>query len=158
MNRAVTVNEGENGFLVEYLLEKLPPNCVFHFAVEWNFSGMPAGADDRYFYDVSQQQLGELGSQLDLRETTGVGLIDRWLGLDVGLSCNRPSNFWTFPIATVSQSEGGFEAVHQSVVVMPHWVIQGDAEGKWGVTMRLSLQNLKHQVQQQDDERATIVG
>jgi alpha-amylase len=38
----------------------------------------------------------------------------------------------------VSQSEGGFELVHQSVVVQPHWFIQGDAEGRWSVTMRLA--------------------
>ena len=118
---------------------------------------MPAGAEDRYFYDVSQQPLGELGRQLDLRETTGVGLVDRWLGLDVGLSCNRPTNFWTFPIATVSQSEGGFEAVHQSVVVMPHWLIECDAQGKWGVTMRLSLQSTNQQIEQQINPTAAAI-
>ena len=41
-------------------------------------------------------------------------------------------------LETVSQSEGGFELVHQSVVVQPHWYIQGDSEGRWSVTMRLA--------------------
>ena len=140
--------------LVEYLIEQLPPDHPLHFAVEWNFAGMPAGADDRYFYEANRQPLGQLGSQLDLRDTTGVGLVDRWLGIDVGLSCNRPTNFWTFPIATVSQSEGGFEAVHQSVVVMPHWLIQGDSQGKWGVSMRLSLQNATEQTSELGDPAA----
>lgn len=154
VTKKVTVVAGESALLVEYLLENLPPEQTFHFAVEWNFSGMPAGAEDRYFYDVSQQPLGELGSQLDLRETTGVGLVDRWLGLDVGLSCNRPANFWAFPIATVSQSEGGFEAVHQSVVVMPHWLIGADAQGQWGVTMRLSLKSLKDRIEEKSESAA----
>lgn len=157
ITKKITLAAGENALLVEYLLENLPPSRAFHFAVEWNFSGMPAGAEDRYFYDVSQQPLGELGRQLDLRETTGVGLVDRWLGLDVGLSCNRPTNFWAFPIATVSQSEGGFEAVHQSVVVMPHWLIEADAQGKWGVTMRLSLQSANEQVEQQTKPTAAAI-
>jgi len=157
ITKKITLAAGENALLVEYLLENLPPSRAFHFAVEWNFAGMPAGADDRYFYDVSQQPLGELGRQLDLRETTGVGLVDGWLGLDVGLSCNRPTNFWTFPIATVSQSEGGFEAVHQSVVVMPHWLIEADAQGKWGVTMRLSLQSANQQIEQQTDPTAAAI-
>jgi len=39
----------------------------------------------------------------------------------------------------VSQSEGGFELVHQSVVVMPHWIVTPDAAGRWGVTLRLDL-------------------
>ncbi|MEK6248457.1 MAG: DUF1926 domain-containing protein, partial [Planctomycetales bacterium] len=78
------------------------------------------------------------------------------LGLDVGLSCNRPTNFWTFPIATVSQSESGFEAVHQSVVVMPHWLIQGDPQGHWGVSMQLSIDtNLTSSQLDTDHEIAT---
>ena len=35
--------------------------------------------------------------------------------------------------------EGGFELVHQSVVVQPHWHVRGDANGRWAVTMRLAL-------------------
>ena len=155
VTKRVTLGEGEKVLLVDYLLEQLPSDRPLHFAVEWNFAGLPAGADDRYFYDGSQQPLGQLASQLDLRETTGIGMIDRWLGIDVGLSCNRPTNFWTFPIATVSQSEGGFEAVHQSVVVMPHWLVQGDAQGQWGVTMRLALHTLTEQTPQASDQTAT---
>ena len=57
----------------------------------------------------------------------------------MGLKMSRPTNFWTFPIETVSQSEGGFELVHQSVVVMPHWLVEADKEGRWSVTMQMSL-------------------
>jgi hypothetical protein len=50
------------------------------------------------------------------------------------------AGIWTFPIQSVSQSEGGFELVHQSVVVMPHWLVTPDADGAWKVTMRLDLE------------------
>ena len=40
---------------------------------------------------------------------------------------------------TVSQSEGGFELVHQSTVVQPHWFVTGDRDGRWSVTMQLDL-------------------
>ena len=43
-----------------------------------------------------------------------------------------------FSRISVSQSESGIEAVHQSIVVMPHWLVQADAEGRWGVKFRLS--------------------
>ncbi len=66
-------------------------------------------------------------------------MTDEWLGIDVGLKMSRPTNFWTFPIETVSQSEGGFELVHQSVAVLPHWLVEADKEGRWSVTMQLSL-------------------
>ena len=52
---------------------------------------------------------------------------------------SRPTSIWTFPIEAVSQSEGGFELVHQSVVVMPHWSVEADEEGRWIVTMQLAL-------------------
>src|SRR5690606_29099122 len=87
----------------------------------------------------SQQRLGHLGTQLDLEDVQDLGLVDEWLGIDVGLSINRPSHIWTFPIETVSQSEGGFELVHQSVVVQPHWLVEPDAHGKWRGSMQLTL-------------------
>ena len=39
----------------------------------------------------------------------------------------------------LSQSDGGFELVHQSVVVLPHWLVEADKEGRWSVTMQMSL-------------------
>ena len=59
----------------------------------------------------------------------GLGLCDEWLGIDVALKTSRPTDFWTFPIETVSQSEGGFELVHQSTVVQPHWLVDAGAGG-----------------------------
>ena len=68
-----------------------------------------------------------------------LGLSDEWLGLDVELRADRPTGFWTYPIETVSQSESGFELVHQSVVVNPHWLIEAGADGRWSVTMTLAI-------------------
>jgi alpha-amylase len=49
---------------------------------------------------------------------------------------------WTFPIESVSQSEGGFELIHQSTVVMPHWIVTPDASGCWQVVIKLSVAGL----------------
>jgi alpha-amylase len=124
--------------LITYLLEHLPPGKPLHFAIEMNFAGLPAGADDRYFSDREGNRLGGLGEQLDLHDTTGLSLSDRWLGIDVSLEIDRPSGIWAFPIETVSQSEAGFELVHQSVCVQPHWIINGDADGRWVVQIELA--------------------
>ena len=83
-------------------------------------------------------RLGQLGEQLDLRDATGLCLSDRWLGIDVSLEIDRPSGIWAFPIETVSQSEGGFELVHQSVCVQPHWIVTGDADGRWVVQIEMT--------------------
>lgn len=137
MTKGITLFAGSHALEVTYLIEGLPPGRPFHFAVEFNFAGMPAGANDRFFYDVNCHRLGHLGTQQDIASSDYIGLIDQWLGVNVQLTANRPSGLWCFPVETVSQSESGFESVHQSVCVMPHWTVQGDVEGKWSVSMDL---------------------
>jgi alpha-amylase len=140
ITKGVTLAAGENVLEIAYLLENLPAHRPLHFAVEFNFAGLPAGASDRYFYRGDHSEnLGQLGTKLDLQSIDSLGLVDEWLGIDVQWSANRPSHVWTFPIESVSQSEGGFELVHQSVVLQPHWLVYPDPEGRWSVTMRLHI-------------------
>jgi alpha-amylase len=137
--KAVTLEAGGATLTIAYLLEGLVPGEPLHFGVEMNFAGLPSGADDRFFYGPGRQRLGQLGTQLDLVDAARLGLVDEWLGIDVGLELSRPGGIWTYPVETVSQSEGGFELVHQSVVVQPHWTVQPDADGRWNVTIRLTI-------------------
>ena len=139
ITKGLTLDAGSDTLQAAYLLENLPTDRRLHFAVEMNFAGMPANAYGRNFYDNDGNLLGQLGSNLDLRDVFGLGLNDEWLGLNVGLKMSRPTNFWTYPVETVSQSEGGFELVHQSVAVLPHWLVEADRDGRWSVTMQLSL-------------------
>jgi alpha-amylase len=76
---------------------------------------------------------------LNRTDITDLGLTDEWLGIDIGLEFNRPTQLWTYPIETVSQSEGGFELVHQAVCVQPHWHVNGDADGRWAAVIQLTL-------------------
>ena len=139
ITKGLTLDAGSSTLEIAYLLENLPQDRPLHFAVEMNFAGLPSGADDRYFHDADGNHLGQLGTQLDLSETSGLYLCDEWQGIDVGLTISRPTQFWAFPIETVSQSEGGFELVHQSTAVLPHWFVTGDRDGRWSVTMQLNL-------------------
>ncbi len=139
ITKGVTLAADGHTLEVAYLLEGLPQDRTLHFGVELNFAGLPSGADDRYFYRGDRQRLAQLGARLDEANVTEFGLVDEWLGVDVRLSTNAPADVWTWPIETVSQSEGGFELVHQSVVVLPHWHIHGDAQGRWSVTMSLAI-------------------
>ncbi|MGD9647959.1 MAG: alpha-amylase/4-alpha-glucanotransferase domain-containing protein, partial [Pirellulales bacterium] len=153
--KSITVEAGNPALEIVYALEGLPPGQPIHFAVEFNFAGLPAGADDRYFFDARHQHLGHLGSWLDLHEVTELGLADEWLGIGVGLHASRPTHFWTFPIETVSQSEGGFELVHQSVAVLPHWHIVADENGRWDVALTLSLDTSHAESRQQQRSAAS---
>lgn len=140
ITKGITVFADSPTIEIAYLLEGVPGDREIPFAVEFNFAGLPAGADDRYFYqgDREANRLGELGSLLNLSGASDLHLVDEWLGIDVGAEFSRPTEVWTFPVQTVSQSEGGFELVHQSVAVLPHWFVRGDADGRWSAVIRLT--------------------
>jgi alpha-amylase len=139
LSKEIQLGAGSDTLVVRYLLENLPRDLALHFAVECNFAGMAAGADDRYFYHQGQARAGQLQTLQDLAGADRIGLVDEWLGLDVSLSLSRAGGIWAFPIQSVSQSEGGFELVHQSTAVMPHWFLEPDAQGCWEVTLQLKL-------------------
>ena len=142
ITKGLTLAAGSDVLEIAYLIEGLPRDRAMHFGVEFNFAGLPSHADDRYFHfgaGGNGRHLGRLESRLDLADTRDFGLKDEWLGIDIGLAFSRPTDLWTYPIETVSQSEGGFELVHQSVCVTPHWHVQGDADGRWSIAIRLAL-------------------
>ncbi len=142
ITKGVTLDAGSSELEIGYVIEGLPQNRPLQFAVEFNFAGLPTGADDRYFHGSgvhNGRRMGHLGTRLDLIDARDLGLTDEWLGIDVQLAFARPTGVWTYPIETVSQSEGGFELVHQSVVVEPHWRVVPDADGRWSTTIRLKI-------------------
>jgi alpha-amylase len=158
LTKGVTLEADSSTFEITYLLEHLPPGRQLHFAPEFNFAGLPSGAEDRFFYGGNRQPLGHLGTQLDLTNVDELGLVDEWLGIDVNLSLSRPSGIWAFPVETVSQSEGGFEAVHQSVCVMPHWIVEADKDGAWTVTIQLTLDTSLAESRKMETPAAVAVG
>jgi hypothetical protein len=139
ITKGLTLEAGGQNLRIAYVIEGLPPGELVHFGVEFNFSGLPGGCDDRYFHDAHRNPLGQLGSRLDLKDVNNLSLTDEWLGIDLELQSDQPMHVWTFPIETVSQSEGGFELVHQSVVIQPHWYIRAGNDGRWVATMTLAI-------------------
>ena len=139
ITKGITLNAGSESLEIAYLIENLPTDRTFHFGVEFNFAGLPDGQEDRFFSDADGNKLGQLGTILNLENTQRLRLTDGWLGLAVELETDQPSGIFAYPVQTVSQSESGFELVHQSVAVEPHWTIQADEQGRWAMRMKLSL-------------------
>lgn len=156
ITKGLTLDAGGSTLEIAYLLENLPRDREFHFAPEFNFAGLPSGADDRYFRDSDGNKIGRLGSQLDLHDAESLGLTDEWLGISIDLRPSRPTSFWTFPVETVSQSEGGFELVHQSVVVQPHWHVRANAQGEWGVAIMMDINTNNADAHAEDSAVAVV--
>lgn len=141
--KEVRLHGDSDALEVRYRLEGCPRGRMLHFGVEWQFAGLAAGANDRYFVTEDGQRAGQLQEWLDVLDAGRLGLVDEWLGLEAGLEMSKRGGVWAFPIQTVSQSEGGFELVHQSTTVMPHWYVEPNADGSWEVAMTLRLMNRK---------------
>ncbi|MFM7072933.1 MAG: alpha-amylase/4-alpha-glucanotransferase domain-containing protein [Planctomycetota bacterium] len=138
ITKAVSLERGSATLDIAYLLDGLPTGQELLFGVEFNFAGLPAGLDNRYYHTANGVRLGHLGSRLELPEARDLTARDEWLGIDVCWEADRATRVWAFPVESVSQSEGGFELVHQSIAIIPHWRVRGDARGQWSVTMRLT--------------------
>ncbi len=134
--------------VVRYQLEELPVGMPVHFGVEFNFSGLPGGASDRYYYDAAGMRLGQLDATIEREHCDRIGLVDEWLGIDVALELSKSAKLWTFPIESVSQSEGGFETVHQACCVVPHWEFIVPEDGKWEVEIKLGADTSAAQARQ----------
>ncbi len=124
--------------LIDYRLEDLQPEQPVHLAIEFNFSSMAAQAEDRFYYDEEGSLLGRLGSEQNLTNQRRFGLVDEWLGIDNSLELSVPAGIWAYPVETVSQSEGGFELVHQSCAVVLHWEFTPD-QSTWHVAINLIM-------------------
>jgi alpha-amylase len=139
VTKSVTLSESSPSQIrIRYQLDGLPLHVPVHFGVEFNFASIPGGASDRYFYDADGRQLGTLDMRLDLATASRLGLVDEWQGLDVCLESSIDAGIWTLPIETISQSESGFELVHQSVAVIPHWQFSVDDDSPWIVDLTLT--------------------
>jgi alpha-amylase len=138
VSKTITLEAGQPTLKIRYDLEGIAKGTTFHFAPEFNFAGLPSYAEERYFHDGQGNTLGDLGTKLDM-QGDALTLVDGWQGIEVGIKLSKSGGLWAYPIETVSQSEGGFEAVHQSVAVHPHWLVTGDAKGMWSVEIELTL-------------------
>ena len=74
LTKTVVLNADVGGLLdITYQLDNLTPGAPFHFAVEFNFAAMAAGADDRYYYDSQGRQLGQLQTIHNLDPVERIG-------------------------------------------------------------------------------------
>lgn len=94
------------------------------FAVEMNLTLLAGDADDR-FYEIPGATLDskKLASRGETKGADAVDLVDRWSGFRIALRFPTATALWRFPVETVSQSEGGFEATYQASCVAPVWEI-----------------------------------
>lgn len=106
---------------VRYDVQGEPSGHGRLFAVESTIAALASRAEDRFVLDGNRKRIGSIGDVMELGSGSGVFLVDEWLGVEVGIRASAPAMIWMFPVETVSQSEGGFEPVHQGCGVVFTW-------------------------------------
>ncbi|TVQ02803.1 MAG: DUF1926 domain-containing protein [Planctomycetaceae bacterium] len=140
ITKAVTLQAGSDQVTVTYLLENLQPQRTFHFGVEFNIAGPTTGPADGWLLDAGGQRLGHVGERLSQANFSSMQLQDRYHGLNLRLSADRPGSLWAYPVTTLSRDGQGLRPIHQGVCLIPHWLVQGDEAGRWAMrlTWRIS--------------------
>ena len=138
ITKGVTLEAGSAVVEIAYLIEGLPPNRPFHFAVEHNFAGLPSGAEDRYFYDGQQTRLGQLGRKLDLVGATAQP------GRRISGHRRRPEVFTAHRLMDLSDRDrqpirGGLRTGASIGVCNATLDRAGRCPGRWSVTMYLHV-------------------
>jgi 4-alpha-glucanotransferase len=135
--KQIELERGKSSLSVRYRLSGIDRLPSFRMAIEWNIAGLATGAADRYFTSAEGERWGLLGDEIAIEQTHWLGLVDEWIGIDVGLGSRQPASFVAYPISTVSQSESGFERVHQQITLVQYWDVPvGTAE--WSAEVTLS--------------------
>ena len=142
LRKEISLHRGASEFIVRYELENLSAEELnTSFGSEFNFSLLAGNAHDRY-YDIPGHQLEKrnLASSGETNDVKQVGLVDEWLKLKLTLAFSLSASLWRAPVETVSQSEGGFERVYQSSMVMPIWRLSLPPGKSWEVEIRVKVE------------------
>lgn len=110
------------------------------FGVEWNLALMSRSS---YKHHISIPETGEWNQPLaETREHAPVQeirLADEHEGVAVRFSFDGSTGIWRVPIESISNSEGGFEKVFQSVALLFRWELHLGAQQSWRRRITASL-------------------
>jgi len=144
ISKNIKIDRTSSTLLITYRLKNIEDtNVKLWFAPEFNYALLAGNAPDRYYYfDQELSNNRHLASNGIIEDVRTMGLKDEWLKIDIQLTFNKNTTVWRFPIETISQSEGGFERVYQSSVVVPNWHIQLEPSGEWTVEINQKITDL----------------
>jgi alpha-amylase len=133
VRKTVKVPRVGAGYAVHYELTNLWDRPVdLWFGVELNMN-LRSGTGQGRFYSAAGRHVepAHAASMAEDQHITEIGVRDESLGVDVHVAWSEVGTLWRFPVETVSRSEGGFERVYQSSVLVPNWRLALGESATW---------------------------
>ncbi|MGB8952371.1 MAG: alpha-amylase/4-alpha-glucanotransferase domain-containing protein [Candidatus Aminicenantales bacterium] len=107
------IRPGKDSIRIRYSLENLSQGVIsFVFGLEWNFCLFPGEME------IRKQEVVLLKGRLVFQAVPFDGI-------------------WHFPLQTLSQSEKGYDIIHQGICLIPHWKISLSGQEKFSMEIRL---------------------
>ena len=101
------------------------------WAVQWNLALTAGDAPGRYLRWPGRDEAGgrpSLGSTGERGQTSGVTLVDEWIGVEAELTWSPAATISWGPVETVSVSEAGFERIYQGTALLLLWPLEAGEE------------------------------
>jgi alpha-amylase len=133
ISKQILLDNDSEEIQFKYVLSNLGPKSKVSvwFGIEFNFGLLAGNAPDRYYvFPGFDLENGALNSKGVIKNCSTIELIDKWLGIKITISIDKPASVWRFPIETISMDVNYFEKVYQSSVVLPNWKIEMTDEFK----------------------------
>lgn len=143
--KRITLTPLSSGLDVSYaLINNYSERVNLWFGIEFGLA-IPSDEDDKRFSYVNEHKIKDKTVALsgNAGRCMEFGVKDDYLKLDINFKLDRHASLWRFPIYTVSLSEGGFEKVHQSLVLFLNWKLSLEPQERWEVKILNSFNLLK---------------
>ncbi|MBL8852530.1 MAG: DUF1926 domain-containing protein [Planctomycetaceae bacterium] len=159
VSKALTMLDCSDELEITYLIEGLPEGVLLNFGSLWHWAGIGSDVTNRFVHDLAGHRLGSCQRPLYLPQSSGVGLCDVWSGIDLQLKtpsvCRlvvspTPQSRTSAPGSTTTSSPSTKSSPTPTtpttpsstapyLAVMPHWIISGDAQGRWSTKFSLRV-------------------
>jgi alpha-amylase len=110
------------------------------FGSELNFTLLGSTAPG-FHYDFGYR-VESVSSLLDLQNIEAFSIVNTPMGFACDLALSPSAQLWSFPVETVSQSEGGLERTYQGSSLTAHWRLKLNREKPAVVSLRIKPRTL----------------
>ncbi len=139
VEKEIDLTAGQACLRVRYrIMNESDDPLIALFGVENNW-GLEVGSDSCFLAlepEGSRHSLAALGSGEGIAKLT---VASQPLGVEIGLSFERPANLWHFPIETISMSEGGYERSYQGTCTLAWWPLALEPGEKWEAGLTFTI-------------------
>ena len=94
------------------------------YGCEFNISLLGGHSFDRYYLIDDQKPVDSFLDSKDVFTAKNISLITEWEKIKTSIILQDKTATFRYPVETISMSEGGFERVYQSSVIVPNWELK----------------------------------